>query len=99
MISGNFSLGGLLAGGVVPFAAGILGGWLGERRQGTLQRRCSGSRSATAGSLPSAPCAAGGAPRRRQSYRFSSSAWPVGRSRLFALLREERIDGCLAEWR
>lgn len=36
VISGNFSLGGLLAGGVVPFAAGILGGWLGERRQGTL---------------------------------------------------------------
>ena len=35
VISGNFSLGGLLAGGVVPFAAGVLGGWLGERRQGT----------------------------------------------------------------
>lgn len=35
-LSGNFSLGGLLAGGVVPFAAGILGGWLGERRQGTM---------------------------------------------------------------
>ena len=35
VISGNFSLGGLLAGGLVPFAAGILGGWLGERRQGT----------------------------------------------------------------
>ena len=36
VLSGNFSLGGLLAGGVVPFAAGILGGWLGERRQGTM---------------------------------------------------------------
>lgn len=36
VISGNFSLGGLLAGGLVPFAAGILGGWLGERRQGTV---------------------------------------------------------------
>lgn len=35
VISGNFSLGGLLAGGLVPFAAGVLGGWLGERRQGT----------------------------------------------------------------
>lgn len=33
IISGNFSLGGLLAGGLVPFAAGVLGGWLGERRQ------------------------------------------------------------------
>lgn len=36
IISGNFSVFGLLAGGVVPFAAGILGGWLGERRQGTV---------------------------------------------------------------
>jgi len=36
VISGNFSVFGLLAGGVVPFAAGILGGWLGERRQGTM---------------------------------------------------------------
>jgi hypothetical protein len=25
----------LIAGGIVPFAAAILGGWLGERRQGT----------------------------------------------------------------
>jgi uncharacterized membrane protein YedE/YeeE len=33
LISGNFSLGGLLAGGLVPFGAGLLGGWLGERRQ------------------------------------------------------------------
>ncbi|MBL8666548.1 MAG: hypothetical protein JNM48_03720 [Rhodospirillales bacterium] len=34
LISGNFSVFGLVAGGVVPFAAGVLGGWLGERRQG-----------------------------------------------------------------
>jgi hypothetical protein len=34
LISGNFSLGGLLAGGLVPFLAGVLGGWLGERHQG-----------------------------------------------------------------
>lgn len=36
VISGNFSLGSLLAGGLVPFAAGVLGGWLGERRQATV---------------------------------------------------------------
>ena len=35
LISGNFSIGNLLVGGLVPFAAGIAGGWLGERRQGT----------------------------------------------------------------
>lgn len=35
LISGNFTLGNLLAGGLVPFVAGLLGGWLGERRQGT----------------------------------------------------------------
>jgi hypothetical protein len=35
LISGNFTLGNLLIGGLVPFAAGIAGGWLGERRQGT----------------------------------------------------------------
>jgi len=33
LISGNFSLGGVLAGGLVPFLAGVLGGWIGERRQ------------------------------------------------------------------
>jgi MFS family permease len=33
LISGNFSLGGLIAGGLVPFLAGVLGGWIGERRQ------------------------------------------------------------------
>jgi len=33
LISGTFTVGNLLVGGLVPFAAGILGGWLGERRQ------------------------------------------------------------------
>lgn len=33
LVSGNFSLGGLVAGGLVPFLAGVLGGWIGERRQ------------------------------------------------------------------
>lgn len=33
LIAGNFSLGNLLAGGLVPFLAGVLGGWIGERRQ------------------------------------------------------------------
>lgn len=32
LVGGAFTLGNLLAGGVVPFAAGLLGGWLGERR-------------------------------------------------------------------
>jgi hypothetical protein len=32
LIGGAFTLGGLLAGGLVPFLAGLLGGWLGERR-------------------------------------------------------------------
>jgi hypothetical protein len=36
LISGNFSLLNILAGGLVPFVAGVLGGWLGERRQGTV---------------------------------------------------------------
>jgi hypothetical protein len=36
LISGNFSFGNLIAGGLVPFIAGVLGGWLGERRQGTV---------------------------------------------------------------
>ena len=36
LISGNFTLVNLLAGGLVPFIAGVLGGWLGERRQGTI---------------------------------------------------------------
>ena len=33
ILSGNFSLGNLFAGGLVPFLAGLLGGWLGEKRQ------------------------------------------------------------------
>jgi hypothetical protein len=36
LISGNFSIVNILAGGLVPFIAGVLGGWLGERRQGTV---------------------------------------------------------------
>jgi hypothetical protein len=36
LISGNFTLGNINAGGIVPFVAGVLGGWLGERRQGTV---------------------------------------------------------------
>jgi hypothetical protein len=35
LISGNFSIVNIIAGGIVPFIAGVLGGWLGERRQGT----------------------------------------------------------------
>ena len=33
LISGNFTFGSLFAGGLVPFLAGVLGGWIGERRQ------------------------------------------------------------------
>lgn len=33
VLSGNFSFGALIAGGLVPFLAGVLGGWIGERRQ------------------------------------------------------------------
>lgn len=33
LLSGTFSLGNLLTGGLIPFLAGLLGGWLGERRQ------------------------------------------------------------------
>lgn len=33
LLSGVFSIGTLIAGGLVPFLAGLLGGWLGERRQ------------------------------------------------------------------
>ena len=35
LISGNFTVVNLLAGGLIPFVAGVVGGWLGERRQGT----------------------------------------------------------------
>ncbi len=34
LLGGAFSLGNLLAAGLVPFVAGLLGGWLGERAQG-----------------------------------------------------------------
>lgn len=34
LLAGQFSVGNLLAGGLVPFLAGLLGGWLGEKRQG-----------------------------------------------------------------
>ena len=33
LLGGAFTLGNLLAGGLVPFLAGLLGGWLGEKRQ------------------------------------------------------------------
>jgi len=33
LLSGSFSLGSVLAGGLVPFLGGVLGGWIGERRQ------------------------------------------------------------------
>ncbi|MEJ2273060.1 MAG: hypothetical protein P8Y01_00545 [Woeseiaceae bacterium] len=33
LLSGNFTITNIIAGGLVPFLAGILGGWLGERRQ------------------------------------------------------------------
>jgi hypothetical protein len=36
LISGNFSIVNIIAGGIIPFAAGVLGGWLGEKRQGTV---------------------------------------------------------------
>jgi hypothetical protein len=36
LISGNFTVVNLLAGGLVPFIAGLLGGWFGERQQGTV---------------------------------------------------------------
>lgn len=33
LIAGNMSLANILAGGLVPFLAGLLGGWLGEKHQ------------------------------------------------------------------
>ena len=36
LISGNFTVVNLLAVGLVPFIAGLIGGWFGERRQGTV---------------------------------------------------------------
>jgi len=35
LISGNFTVVNLIAGGLIPFVAGVVGGWLRERRQGT----------------------------------------------------------------
>ena len=36
LISGNFGIVNLIVAGIVPFLAGVLGGWLGEKRQGTV---------------------------------------------------------------
>ena len=36
LIAGSFSIVNLIVGGLVPFLAGVGGGWLGERRQGTV---------------------------------------------------------------
>ena len=33
LLSGNLTIANVLVGGLVPFLAGLLGGWLGERRQ------------------------------------------------------------------
>lgn len=33
LLSGNLTIVNVIAGGLVPFLAGLLGGWLGERRQ------------------------------------------------------------------
>jgi hypothetical protein len=33
LLSGTFTIVNIIAGGLVPFLAGLLGGWLGERRQ------------------------------------------------------------------
>ena len=35
LVSGSFSVTNVLAGGLVPFLAGLLGGWLGEKRHET----------------------------------------------------------------
>jgi hypothetical protein len=37
VISGNFSIVNLIAGGLLPFVAGVVGGWLGELRQGAAR--------------------------------------------------------------
>lgn len=38
LLAGDFSIGNILAGGLVPFLAGLLGGWFGERRQEAASR-------------------------------------------------------------
>ncbi len=37
LISGNLTVLNIAVGALVPFVAGILGGWLGERQQGTIK--------------------------------------------------------------
>ena len=37
VVSRQLSLGNLFVGGLIPFAAGVLGGWLGEQRQGSAR--------------------------------------------------------------
>ena len=36
-LSRQLSIGNILIGGVIPFAAGVLGGWIGEQRQNTAR--------------------------------------------------------------
>jgi hypothetical protein len=36
LISSNFSVVNIIAGGLVPFLAGVLGGWFGEQKQGLV---------------------------------------------------------------
>jgi hypothetical protein len=38
VLAGSFTFGSLIAGGLVPFLAGVLGGWIGERRQESSAR-------------------------------------------------------------
>jgi MFS family permease len=37
LISGNLTVLNMIAGALVPFLAGVLGGWLGERKQGPVK--------------------------------------------------------------
>ena len=39
LLSGALTFGAVIVAGLVPFAAGVLGGWLGERRQEAAERR------------------------------------------------------------
>jgi hypothetical protein len=38
LLAGDFGIGRILASGLVPFLAGVLGGWFGERRQEAASR-------------------------------------------------------------